>query len=542
MVRVGSRPWARVIGLLLLVSSLAGCVYIFRVVRTDPVDFRADSVLIQSPAKAHLRDGSTLVYRNGAEVVRDTLRGVAIRYDIGTAPASATAVESRVPVDSIVAMESFSTHVNGSKSVLVSGGATALFIGVLAAIWVATSCPTVYSDSAGVMTLDAEPFPNSVTPLFEQRDVQRLHAQPDAKGIVRLEVRNDAMETHDFNHVELLEVRHEANEQAMPDWSSPNHRLVAVSGLRHLTFAEDRAGRDVRSAILDDDTLVFRTATATIDAARVDDFTDHIDIALPAPVDVDSAALVFTMKNSLMTTMLLYDMMLAERGWRSLDWLSEDMARIGQAVELGKWYSSRMGMNIAVWRDGRWEQTAHVPNVGPIAWRRVAAIVPVPPGDTLRLRLSFVADQWRIGSVGVAAHVRPVSARHIPPREVIASTGDANADALRDIRRPDGRYLETSPGEHFQLTFDAGTTTTLGTTPSTRTFMLASQGFYTEWLRTEWIRAARTTTPFQPNDSTLVAALRRWRVAKDSLERQIGDPLGAPPPRPARAAGQRSDR
>jgi hypothetical protein len=506
-----------------------GCIFVFRGVTATAVDTHADSVLIRSPAKAHLRDGSVVLYRNGVLVLRDTLRGAGTRYALDGSPQELPE-GSRIPVDSVAAMESFHTRVNATRSIVVSVAATAAVVGILAAAIAASnccSCPVVYSDSAGTMVLDAEPFPNSVAPLFEQRDVQRLQAQADSTGIVRLEIRNDAVETHDFNHLELLEVSHAADELVMPDWGDPGRRLVAVRGVGPVATAVDGAGRDVHAVLSAVDSLVYRTATSVIDRARIEDFGDHIDISAPTPAGTDSAALVFTMKNSLLTTMLLYDMMLAERGWRSLDWLSNDMAQIGRAVELGKWYTTRMGMNVAVWRNERWEPVVHMPNAGPIAWRRIAAVVPVPPGDTLRVRLSFVADQWRIGSVALAARVRAVKPRHVPLTAVIGPEGDESAEALRDLRSPDARYYETHPGEHFTAVFDVG-----AATRTTRTFALASQGFYTEWLRTEWIRRASTTQPFQPSDSTLVAALRRWSLSKDSLERHIGAAPGRAGTRP----------
>lgn len=520
------------IPLLVLLLAVPGCI-IFRSVAIDPVDLRGDSVQIRSATKAHLKDGSTIVYRNGVLVLHDTLRGAGVLYSIAAGTRD-LARDSRIPVSDVAAMESFHTRVNAARSLVVSTAATVASLGIFAAVLVASdccSCPVVYSDSAGTMVLDAEPFPNSVAPLFEQRDMQRLQAQADAQGIVRLDVRNDAMETHDFNHIELLEARHAPDEQVMPDWGDRAHRLVAIRDLREPTSVTDRSGRDVRPSLIRDDTLVFRTAVGTIDGARVDDFGDHIDLTAPAPIGVDSAALVFTMKNSLLTTMLLYEMMMAERGWRSLDWLSEDMSQIGRAVELGKWYSSRMGMDVAVWRDGGWDHVVHMPNVGPIAWRRVAAVIPVPPGDTLRVRLSFVADQWRIGRVVLGAHVRPVKARHIPLAAVIGPEGDESAEASSAMRAPDAKYYETHPGEHFTALFDVGQLSpTANGSETARTFVLASQGFYTEWLRTDWIRGARTAQPFQPSDSTLVAALRRWSLAKDSLEKHIGVARGGPRP------------
>jgi len=87
------------------------------------------------------------------------------------------------------------------------------------------SCPTVYSDNGAVD--EAELFSNSIAPLFEARDVDRLRAQPDSKGILRLEIRNEAMETHYINHLQLFEVQHAADEFVLPD--TQGHPVVVAA-------------------------------------------------------------------------------------------------------------------------------------------------------------------------------------------------------------------------------------------------------------------------------------------------------------------------
>ena len=54
-----------------------------------------------------------------------------------------------------------------------------------------------------------------------------------------------------------------------------------------------------------------------------------------------------------------------------------------------------------------------------------------------------------------------------------------------------------------------------------RSFLLASQGYYVEWVRRGWIASGRDTTGFRPGDTALRTAIRRWRQAKDSLEQRF---------------------
>jgi hypothetical protein len=118
-----------------------------------------------------------------------------------------------------------------------------LTLGVAAlAVAIFGSCPTVYADSGGTALLQAEGFSYSIAPIFESRDVDRLRLVQAADGSVRLEIRNEALETHYLNHLELLEVMHGSAETALVD---ELNRLVVVTDQHSLTRTIDRRGQDV---------------------------------------------------------------------------------------------------------------------------------------------------------------------------------------------------------------------------------------------------------------------------------------------------------
>jgi hypothetical protein len=102
----------------------------------------------------------------------------------------------------------------------------------------------------------------------------------------------------------------------------------------------------------------------------------------------------------------------------------------------------------------------------------------------------------------------------IPISRVFCGDRGFEPEALEAMRLADRRYLETRPGQWFTAVWE------VGPAPSgrARTYLLASQGYYTEWIRGGWLAGARDTTPFSPTDASLVQAMRRWRGAQDSLE------------------------
>jgi hypothetical protein len=329
--------------------------------------------------------------------------------------------------------------------------------------------------------------------------------------VLRIETRNEAYETHYLNHLELLEVRHGTDEVVLPDTRGG---LLAVRDLRAPAVARDRAGRDLRLPLAQADGWVFQTDAGTLAQAAPGGLGDEIVLDVPTAPGADSAAIVFRMRNSLLNTVLLYDMMLGDAGARSLDWVAGDLDRIGPAVQLGQWYVSHMGMRVAVWRDGGWQEAGRIKDTGPVAWKDVAIVVPVPPGVTLRVRLSFVADNWRIDRVAVSFAMRTPTVTTHPLAHALGAAGAEDTTALASLAAADGRYLETLPGQFFTAEWQTGTPPA----DSARTFVLASQGYYTEWIRRGWIAAGRRPTPFTPTDGALAEAVARYRQVKDTLE------------------------
>jgi len=474
----------------------------------------ADSV--ESPVKAHLVDGATAVFPSGVIIRADSIRPRAGRGMLFDLTLRDSSLVDAIPLDRVAAMESYSTQANVAATLLVSAiGMTATFVGgTLLAVAIFGSCPTVYADTGGALALQAETFSYSIAPRLEMPDLDRLYVRADPSGRVVLEVRNEALETHYINSLELIEVRHRAGEEVVPDG---RNQPVALGGFVPVSGIRDRTGADQSDVLARADGRAFHSRPEVVAEAVTGDLEDHLDITTPLPPG-DSAALVLRMRNSLLNTVLLYDVLLGGRGAQALDWIGRDLDSVGAMLQVAQWYASRMGMRVSVWERGAWRPAGRVPDTGPIAWREVAALVPVPRGqDSLRVRLSFVADNWRIDQVRVASAVRRPEQRRLMPEAVTAQDGRSDTAALAAVRTADDRYLTTGPGQHFTVTWEAGPAS-----PSeSRSFLLASRGYYVEWIRQAWLRHAAETPPGPPNDALLRRALAGWREQQPDFERRF---------------------
>src|SRR6185369_280019 len=97
--------------------------------------------VINSPLRAHLADGSTVVYSQGAEIRGGQIVGTGLAYAL-LDDAHSTA-RDRVPLDSVVGVETFEGKVLMAQSVTLSIAASALTgvatVALLKAIF--GSCP-----------------------------------------------------------------------------------------------------------------------------------------------------------------------------------------------------------------------------------------------------------------------------------------------------------------------------------------------------------------------------------------------------------------
>ncbi len=503
-------------GLLWAALGLGLTACIFHTVQIRAIGSNADSLDIETPVKAHLRDGSTVLYPDGVLLARDTLRGPGVRYGLTLRDSTDVSLE---PVDSVVALESFRTRVDAGPTAIVSTlAAGALLAGVVGLGWLifAATCgscqssPIVYADSAGTWRLQGEGFSYTLGSAFERRDVTRLAIRPDQDGRIRLQVRNEAAETEYFNLLELLEVRHAADETVLPDQTG------AALALRELVPAAtiaDAGGRDLRLFLSGPGSAGFRTDARTLARASPGNLDDAIYLVAPAPAAGDSVALVLRLRNSLLATLLYSEVMVGSRGAGSLDWVARDLDGEGAAV--ARWQEERMGMQVAIWDGRRYRQTARIRDSGPHAWKDVAVLIPVVQRDSVRVRLSFPDDNWRIEGAVFAVQARRPVVRTLPFSRLFDAAGHDDSSALASVRLADQRYLRTSPGERFTVVAEAGTAAAeLG-----RTFLLATQGYYEPWIGRDGLHAARDSPAAESLDARLLRAIRKWRTVREARER-----------------------
>ncbi len=105
----------------LCMGSLTGC-FIYHIVKGEDVGIPSTPVMVETPVKVHLEDGSVAVFREGARFEPDRIAGPAIRYAIALDDSSRI---DGIPIDSVVAIETFEAQIDPGRTVVVSALGTA---------------------------------------------------------------------------------------------------------------------------------------------------------------------------------------------------------------------------------------------------------------------------------------------------------------------------------------------------------------------------------------------------------------------------------
>lgn len=504
-----------------LVLFAGGCILVSSTTERDRVAAAAlGDTVVNAATKAHLIDGSVIVFADGFSLRGRQVRGSGQRFD---ASRKASVSSNGIAIDSVLGFEVFRRRINPGRTLVygtVSAVASTLALAA-AAIIIFGSCPTVYADSAGTPTLQAESFSYSISPLLAKRDVDRMTVQAAADGVVRLTVRNEALETHHLDHIEVIEVRHRADEVALP---SPRGGAIAVSAIETPSGITDGSGRNVARALAQQDDQFFTTDNALLDRAMAGGPTDDaLTIAFPHRTGVDSVALVLRARSSLLTTSILYEHLMGRQGARALDWMGEDLQGISSLATLAMWYGNNFGMRVSVQDGEEWQPVIRLMDFGPTAWREVGVVVPAlrSADDSVRIRLTFAADAFRIDRLAVGSGVRRVEQRLIPIARAFDSNGGRRTDLEDMLSRADDRDVETGPGSHFSLEFDTarpGSARPSGAGAERSTFFFAAQGYYVEWLRPAWMAEGDKRQRFSPSTTSMRELLRSWKGGRDSLE------------------------
>ncbi len=484
---------------------------------------RSDS--LASPTKVFLADGSVALFPHGLRVRNDTIIGVSQRYWISEAD---TLYRRRmIPFDSIAAMTSYESNTSfgrGLASFLFGWwGPSMTFTAIRCLICPKCcfgSCPTVYSSNGSQDVLRAELFSSSISKQLEGNDLDFISDDSVTSGPYQLRVTNEALETHYINRFTLLAVDHPKGSRILP---TGDGTLIAVGPVSLPHMVVNRAGKDVSRMVSAPDASAYRSGSEAAMKLTGDLRTDWLDVTIDVPQGATNLTMVLRLRNTLLTTILLYDVVLGSQGIGAMAWTERMNTDARYASQFGMVYDLFSGISLKTHRNGAWTQQSSIKDVGPIAWKTVAAEIPVHGAGRQTVRLEFFPDNYLIDYIAIdtgRSFGRQCTLQSVPLLSVRDNAGEMRSDVLPLIAGGDDRYLVTNPGESYRLQYELPPLNN-----DRRTLFVASRGYYNEWIRGSWLTPVKDGYQFDlfEIDRTLDQLAESWEENKDLIEQRFNE-------------------
>lgn len=501
----------RRVGLLAVVAALfSACVHKVERELADPSRSTAldtDSEFL----KAHMRDGGLYVLTawdvNEAD---ERVRGHGTLFDynrqvLGTGP-------FEVALDSVALFETNAVRVSSSIVPL-----TVMTVGTVAAgVYCAVnpkacfgSCPTFYLPGEDGPIL-AEGFSASVAPSLEDSDLDALPSVQPTAGVVRLEMRNEALETHVVRWADLMVVPLGASARV---YSLIDGTLMRGSAPMSPTTCMGAEG-DCLARVEKLDGFERTSLADSLDlAAR--EWID-LEFEIDRSVEGHQLGLAIGSRQSLLPTYVLYQG-LAFMGTRAGEWLAA-LERGSESTRERTHGIGRVLGGIDVFtrdRHENWVLAGSLQETGPLATD--VRVVPLPPqrsAGTLHLRLRLTRGMWRIDQTGLVVLEEEASAVRLRPSLVLRA-GAPDPIALAQMRSRT-EPLVTLPGDAYTLVYQ------LPDRSTGYEVFLESRGYYLEWMRAQWLaeeNGLRAAQMFLDPAGSLRAMAPEYKRVEPDMER-----------------------
>ena len=224
-----------------------------------------------------------------------------------------------------------------------------------------------------------------------------------------------------------------------------------------------------------------------------------------------------------MSTILFYDVVLASQGLRALEWTEKINTDQRYAAQFNALFKSYSGIRVMTEINGTWTEQTVIGDIGPIAWKYTAVEIPVDgmTNGEVRVRLQFFPDNFMIDYVAFETNdssSESFSVKAYQPKEIYDDAGQMRNDVLDLVADDDERFLVTSPGESYHFIYDIPPKSDLETT-----VFLQSKGYYTEWIRGEWLNNKETGYRFNlfEVDKAITQLSRSWLENRDIIEKEF---------------------
>jgi hypothetical protein len=348
--------------------------------------------------------------------------------------------------------------------------------------------------------LEAEPFGAGLGRALELTTVHLLPSARAENGTVRLRLTNERQETHYVNSVRLYAIDLGASPAAVLDGDGTAWPLARAEAP---AAAADQTGGDILADVASADGRMWECDPATLSPGS--GYRDVVDVAFVRPSGASTGSLVLTGINTALSTAIFGHLCRAagDQVPELLHAIDTDPELIAQLRR----YLEDASLEASVWNGLEWKRAGVFrPEANAVAFTRGLRVrIPDGAGDTVRVRLSGLADVWRIDALSI--DWTKASPLPMTPLEMLSATGPEGEDLRSSIGGDDDRYAVLVPPDRVELEYAAR-----GVAPAARVrYVVAGRGYLHEWV-------PEATAPAPAMPASWVPEERRIDFLKEMLK------------------------
>jgi hypothetical protein len=338
-----------------------------------------------------------------------------------------------------------------------------------------SSCPFIYGWNGADYILEGEAFATAWGQALEMNTCTVLPSLNERKGELSVRITNERPETHYINAVNLVAAVVDDNATVYAD---AQNTLWPVYETLPPAWAHDQTGADITAKLQwkdgeywESDFLPERGGTQ---------FQDVVDVVFPKPSSKNEATLVVHAINTRIFDTVI-GMVSQYMGDESLAFVST-VEHDPEMIAILKQWLDETSLKASLWDGGKWEPLVTLlPEANEVPFSRVIRFnVRDIVGDSVKIRLTSLADVWKLDAVGVDwSSVHPLTPKPVP---LVSAIGSNGKDFALTLGHADDQYAVVLPPEKIDFTFQSLQAYALGEQPGKKiVYGLNVQGYLHEW-------------------------------------------------------------
>ena len=436
--------------------------------------------------KAHLNSGELIVYEPNWNFDSNSgyLSGSGFKYSMKRD--IQINGEHKVHIDSVAIFEMNEALATNANTRIVG---KALIYSISGAIAVACiidpkicfgSCPTFYMEDYSENIALAEGFSNAIAPSLAYADIDALGTFQSKENEIELIMRNEALETHVIQGLELLAIPkkdglnilhgtdnkfYQCSKETLLEASSTNENQF------HLLRNKDRKEWFIPS----NPENLKSPSKLSLNFGQLDPNKKY--------------GLKLNYRQSLMTTYIIYS---------ALDYMGPDIGNYFQRIESGFNVKDKLNQGIKAelgeievytlnQKSEEWEFQGSFYETGPIAMNEQVLPINLSNFGNTEIVLKLNEGLWRIDQASLVEIDREV----IPESLTLKSYAGELDSLPKTINPTEDQPLISLPGNEYRFTFQSALD------QQDYHLFLNAKGYYIEWMREEWAQSSNPRKLYQ---------------------------------------------